>query len=392
MLQTICFYLCFIIVQLIIVNAQAASDAPFKISKNLYQTDVFDTLGLDYPDKLEHLSVFTAEKNVAQYNHGAVLFAFKGRLYAQWQSSIKDEDATDTRVLYSVSSEGENWSKPITLAASNADSLITNGGWWSDGKTLVSYFNVWPYQRKPKGGYVEYKTSEDGVHWSAAKRLRLQNNQVVEGVIEQDLKFTDNKTILTALHTHPGLVAKPFYTKDPLGISGWKVADMQNLPYGNKKTTSREIEPSWFMREDQQIIMVFRDQASSFKILASTSKDRGETWSVPSMTNMPDARAKLSAGNLPNGWAYIVNCPSGSKQRMPLVLTLSKNGQFFDQAFLLGAKSEVGKVKFDGKYKRVGFSYPKSIVWKDALWVSFAKNKEDIIITKVPLTSLYQFD
>jgi hypothetical protein len=34
-----------------------------------------------------------------------VLFPFKGRLYAQWQASARDEDAPDTHVLYSVSDD-----------------------------------------------------------------------------------------------------------------------------------------------------------------------------------------------------------------------------------------------------------------------------------------------
>lgn len=370
----------------VVVPAQV--QAPFQLTEHLYQTNQANTLGLDYPQNIAHVRVFKAQQNSAQYNHGAVLFAFKNQLYAQWQSASKDEDGADTKVLYSISADGSHWSNANTLATSTSEALITNGGWWSDGKTLVSYFNVWPHQRSPKGGYVEYKTSDDGLIWSAAKRLRLKNNEAVEGIIEQDLKRSRDNTVLTALHTHPGLIAKPFYTQDPLGVSGWVIADMPNLPFA--KVTSREIEPSWFMREDQRLVMIFRDQASSFKVLASVSENSGKTWSLPQITNMPDARAKLSAGNLPNGWAYIINCPSGSKQRMPLVLTLSKNGQLFDQAYLLGEEQQLPPLKFAGKYKRLGYSYPKSIIWQDALWVSYALNKEDIMVSKVPLTSLYQ--
>lgn len=376
-----------IYITIFITNICAASVTTFHVHENLYQQEVSDTLGLDYPKNLSHFNVFNAQANLAQYNHGAVLFAFKGRFYAQWQSAKKDEDAADTQVLYSISDDGEQWSTAKTLAKSNTKALITNGGWWSDGNTLVSYFNVWPYERKPKGGYVEYKTSQDGIHWSAAKRLRLKNNQAVEGIIEQDLKRTNNNTLLTALHSPPGLIAKPFYTADPLGLSEWVIADMPNLPY--EKNTSRAIEPSWFAKHNKHLVMIFRDQASSFKVLASKSADMGKTWTMPQVTNMPDARAKLSAGNLPNGWAYIVNCPSGSKQRMPLVLTLSKDGDLFEHAFLLQGQDEIGKIKYAGKYKRAGFSYPKSIIWQNALWVSYAVNKENIVVTKIPLASLY---
>jgi len=378
----------FILYAVLVSQVQATSTRPFNIEENLFKREQPVSLGLNYAKSLSHNTVFTAQKEVAQYNHGAVLFSFKNRLFAQWQSSKKDEDGADTRVLYSVSDNGIDWSDPKALATSNNQALITNGGWWSDGNTLVSYFNVWPYKANAaaKGGYVTYKTSENGIQWSSAKRLRMKNNQYVQGIIEQDIKKTTNNHLLTALHTDPGLIAKPFYTTDPLGITDWVIAEMPNLPYS--KNTSREIEPSWFNTSDQQTVMIFRDQASSFRVLASKSTDQGKTWSLPQETNMPDARAKLSAGNLPDGSAYIVNCPSGSKQRMPLVLTLSEDGKVFDQALLLRTQSAADELKFPGKYKRLGFSYPKSIIWKDALWVSYAHNKEDIMVTKVPLATL----
>lgn len=61
--------------------------------------------------------------------------------------------------------------------------------------------------------------------------------------------------------------------------------------------------------------MVFRDQDSSFRQLASESTDRGVTWATPVLTAMPDSRAKQSAGNLPDGTAFLVNAPSGSIAR-----------------------------------------------------------------------------
>lgn len=41
-----------------------------------------------------------------------------------------------------------------------------------------------------------------------------------------------------------------------------------------------------------------------------------------------------------------------------------------------------------GKYKRIGYSYPKSVLWDNYLYVAYATNKEDIELTRIPLTSL----
>lgn len=106
-------------------------------------------------------------------------------------------------------------------------------------------------------------------------------------------------------------------------------------------------------------------------------------------TNMPDSRAKQSAGNLPDGRAYIVNNPSGVKARFPLVLSVSNDGKWFDEAWLLRAGDEdMPAVAFEGRYKRVGYSYPKSIVWNNAIYVAYAESKENIVVTRVPIDEL----
>jgi hypothetical protein len=135
--------------------------------------------------------------------------------------------------------------------------------------------------------------------------------------------------------------------------------------------------------------MVFRDQAKTYKQFASISSDHGQTWSLPVITEMPDSRAKQSAGNLPDGAAFIVNCPSGSPNRFPLVLSLSNDGQLFDKAFVLrsGGKDLQPK-QYHGAFKNPGYNYPKSIVWKNWLYVSYTTNKEDVEITRVPLERL----
>ena len=163
---------------------------------------------------------------------------------------------------------------------------------------------------------------------------------------------------------------------------------MENLSFDGP--ISREIEPSWFMRNDGAIVMVFRDQAETFLKLASVSHDDGETWSPPVLTNMPDSRSKQSAGNLPDGTAFLVGNPVTSKLRFPLVVALSRDGKVFDRAWLLrrGGRT-LPEMRYDGRYKRQGFSYPKSAVIGDWLYIAYATNKEDIEVTRVPVDSLY---
>lgn len=370
-----------------LVSGESECSSPgFAIADDLFDKNELDTLGLEYPKNIQTAIAFEAKQNTNQYNHGAVLLPFKNKLYLQWQSSGRDEDSINTNVLFSTSENGDSWSDAEVLVKPREGATVSNGGWWTDGDTLVAYINVWPSGLIPKGGFVEYITSKDGINWSSPSRLQKQGGGFVNGIIEQDIKALPNGRLLTAVHLQPGLIATPFYTEDPLGLEGWQAGKLPNVILENNK--NRELEPSWFLKCKETVVMVFRDQASSFFVLASDSTDNGEVWSQPVLTNMPDSRAKQSAGNLLNGSAFLVNNPSGSKSRIPLVVSLSLNGALFKQAYLLRGGKSLPPMKYQGRYKREGFSYPKSIVWDGFVWVSYAVNKEDIAVTRVPVESL----
>ena len=349
-------------------------------------------LGLQPAPGTQHATVFAPAPGQGLFNNGAVPVAFKGRLYVQWQSSARDEDSADTRVLYSHSDDGLHWSAPQPLAPTgDGGTMHSNGGWWSDGQTLVAYINVWPTGfQSGDGGWTEYMLSRDGMHWSAPARLTAADGTPVEGVIEQDPHALADGRIIAAFHVRPGMIATPFFSDDPLGVSGWRRGAMANLAHEGR--VSRELEPSLFLRRGDDgaecAVMVFRDQASSYRQLASESCDRGEHWSTPALTAMPDARAKQRAGILPGGAAFLVNAPNAGRVRIPLAVTVSDDGRVFDRSYLLRGRDGLPPLRHEGRYKRPGFHYPKSTLWNGFLYVAYAVNKEDIAITRVPLASL----
>ena len=361
---------------------------PFKVNP-LFTFEQPKTLGLPFAEGVETITIFSPNDGENKYNHGLVLFPFKGMLYAQWQSSSLNEDSEDTQVYYSKSKNGKDWCKPIELTKKWSQGIKTSGGWWSDGNTLIAYVCMWSDKKKDcKEGYTEYILSTDGVNWSSAKPIENKNGEPILGIIEQDVHALPNGRLITAFHLQPGLTATPFYTDDPLGISGWNPGIMKNNSTDNK-CISREIEPSWFYRNDGAIVMIFRDQNNTFKKLSSISLDNGTSWTVPVIIDTPDSRAKQSAGNLPSGNAFMVNNPSGNKDRFPLVITLSKDGFLFDKAFLIrSGGQDLQTMRFQGKYKRTGYSYPKSVIWGDYLYIGYATNKEDVELSRIPIESL----
>lgn len=364
-----------------------SSEPPFKVDAALFNQNKTKDLGLKVPEELETITIFKPSDATDHFSNGVVMTVFKNTFYCQWQSSSKDEDSEDTWVAYSQSTDGKNWLKPKVLSETLANGYCTSGGWWKHGDTLVAYINEWPDNVKPEGGFAYYKTSIDGINWSKKQPVLMVDGTPLKGVFEQDPHALSDGRIIGAAHFQPGLLVSPIYTDDPLGIRGWQRSEFSNNSI--KNDVSREIEPSWFVQGNNNLVMVFRDQNSTYYNLASKSEDQGETWTVPVITNMPDSRSKQSAGNLSNGTAYIVNNPVNNKTRLPLTVTLSKNGKQFNTAYIIrkGGKA-IQPLRYEGKYKRLGYHYPKSFVWENHLYVSYATNKEDVEYSKIPIASL----
>jgi hypothetical protein len=357
--------------------------APYTVAPNLYDSSRPDDLGLKPAAGTQSFSVFKAGGGGDRYVNGVVLIGFKGKLYAQWQSSAKDEDSPDTHVMFAVSEDGLHWSAPKPLAALGR-AMTTSGGWWTDGKTLTAYINVWNADWRA-GGTTQYRSSTDGIAWSNPRAVTGADGKPVAGVIEQDPHALPDGRVVTAFHLQPGLIVTPAFTDDPKAAAGWHLRALPGLKIAEGASTA--LEPSWFRRGDGSLVMVFRDQENSFRQLASESCDRGETWTTPAVTVMPDARQKQSAGNLPDGTAFLVHAPTGNKLRSPLAVSLSKDGRVFDRAFLLTA-GPPPEPRTLGLYKRPGYHYPKSTVWNGALWVGYANAKEEVVVVRVPLESL----
>ena len=376
-----------ILVTIFQLQCSTASNPPFRVSNNLFNEELPDDLGLVMAEGTETMTIFRPDSSDNCYNNGAVMCEFNNLLFCQWQSSAKDEDAVNTKVVYSCSNNGKNWKAPISLSIAIPNTYQTSGGWWKNGNTLIAFINVWPLKLEPKGGFTLYRTTTDGISWSGFKPVLMENGDTLKGVIEQDLHRLANGRIVGAAHFQPGLIVSPIYTDDPSGVKGWHRANF--TPLAIKNNVSRELEPSLFIQSNSNIVMVFRDQFSSYKRLASVSTDNGESWSETILTNMPDSRSKQSAGNLPNRAAYLVGNPVSNKQRFPLAIALSRNGEVFTKAYLLrSGGSNLQPLRYEGKYKRAGYHYPKSMVAGNFLYVAYTTNKEDVEYTRIPLDSL----
>jgi len=365
----------------------------FEVDESLFDQNNADTLGLSYPEGLETVTVWKADDSSDHYCNGVALTGWKDKLFCQWQSSATDEDAPETRVIYAVSEDGgRTWSAPAELAqdievtgvTGDETAYCSSGGWFAAEDRLIAYINVWP-GLNPRGGFTYYMASTDGVNWTDPQPVTMADGSPMKAIFEQDPHVLDSGRIVNAAHFQEGLIVSPIYTDDPDGISGWKRSEFTPTVSGS---TSTEMEPSLFVQEDGTIVMIFRDQNSSYRKIISYSLDDGETWSAPETSSFPDARTKQSAGNLSDGTAFMAGSPVTNSLRSPLAVVLSDDGMTFDRAFLLRSNESNPDLIYEGKAKRKGFHYCKSTVYAGNLYVGYATNKEAVEISIVPEDSL----
>lgn len=372
-----------------------ADDVPFSVVNHLFDAADSYTLGLPVADGTATFTVFAPSAATDHFSNGAVMAVFKGALYCMWQSSKTSEDTQDTWVAYSRSTDGgATWTKPMVLAATISNGYCSSGGWYTTRDSLVGYINTWPADISPEGGYTRYVASSDGLTWTQPANVTMADGSVLSGIFEQDPHTLPDGRIVNAAHMQPGLHICPIYTDDASGVRGWKRGAFAYTANGSQ---SREMEPSLYRKNDGTLVMIFRDQSGTFYKMAASSNDRGETWTKAVVTNMPDSRSKQSAGNLPDGTAFFASNPVTNKNRIPLVLTMSKDGTLFDKAWLLRSGSSATSAsdflglqsqRYSGTNKGKGYVYPKSMVYGDYLYVSYATNKEDVQYTRVPLKSI----
>lgn len=329
---------------------------------------------------IDTISVYEPTAEGDHYVNNAVLTHFRDQFYCMWQSSATDEDAPDTHLVYSRSRDGRKWSEPQTLVPCTDSTFASAGGWIVAGDTLIAFVNL--LSDIQAGGTAHFLLSTDGNIWSDPQPVTMADGTAMNGILEQDPHQLPDGRLVGAAHFQPGLKARPIYTDDPSGRTGWHTGQIEMEDRGNQ---SRGIEPSLYLRPDGAIVMLFRDQASSFRKLAAVSTDRGETWTRPALTDLTDARSKQCAGNLPDGRAYIVGNPTPAKDRTILAIQWSTDGGSFTEPIPLRTPADLPPQQYEGRYKTLGYSYPKAYYHNGRLYISYTENKERVVITSVPI-------
>jgi len=351
---------------------------PFRVEPSLFDSSNSKTLGLETIEG-RHALLYQATDEGYKFCHHPNLVIFRDQLYCMWSNGLVDEDAPGQRILYSRRLDGQTWKEPVVLTDDRqGKGTCVAAGFHVVDQTLVAYYTETGGENFHPDTALMARTSKDGNTWSGPQR-------VTGGFfIEAPRQLSNGRLLLGGEHVGEARKTKRMrllFTDQRDGLGGWQDA---RIEFTDVKIFGYT-EPSSYTRRDGSLVMALRNYSGYLH--ASQSWDNGRTWTVPTRTDFPDSTARICAGNLPDGTAYLINNP-GPKQfdRGLLTIAVSQDGATFDRAFLV--RGEPTKRRYDGRHKLDGWQYPDAIVWKDCLHIAYSINKEDIGLTQITLKDL----
>ena len=359
-------------------NAAPETQAPFRAAPGLFDATNLRTLGLQTVHGM-HTLLYQASDSGYKFCHHPNLVVFQNQLYCMWSNGLEHEDAPGQRILYSRSADGVTWTKPELLTDHRqGKGICVAAGFHVAPNHLVAYYTATGGENFHPDTSLMARTSLDGKTWSQPRRI------TGGFFIEAPQRLAGDRLLFAGEHvgdSRATLRMRLLYTDDHRGIEDFQAVAIQPRELKVYGYT----EPSFFLRPDGTVVATLRNYSGFLH--ATVSTDNGETWSPVAQTNFPDSTARTSAGNLPDGTAFIINNSMPKKfDRSLLTIALSQDGESFDSAWLV--RGEPTEMRYEGRSKLNGWQYPHATVWKDALYVAYSINKEDVALTRIALKEL----
>ncbi len=318
------------------------------------------------------------------YQHAPMLSYWRGQFYVEYLSAAKNEhdNPTDTSLL--TSADGLNWSAPRTifpaLALPDGSQTIAHqrmGFYVSPDNRLLalSFFGKHPSPNDGTGiGRAVREINADG-SFGPIYFIRLNAKSA----------FPDFKPPYALYTTSPdkGFVAAcDALLANKLMTAQWWEEEMLDES-GFYRVRGKAL--SFVTRPDGSTLGIWKNR------LVSVTTDKGESWTPTVFAgNMPNNGSKYWLQRTADGRYGLVLNPT-NRNRYPLAIMTSADSASFDN--LLSVHGELPDQRYGGYLKNMGPQYVRGIVEgngtppdaKEAFWLTYSVNKEDIWVARVPV-------
>lgn len=339
----------------------------------------------------QRASVFRGSREHGNYQHHQQITKFRGRYYLAWSNGLLDEEAPGQQILIAHSTDGLHWSEPQPALPREKDGLVHNcAGLHGGEKELLLY--VWnevaasdakaPGMRRIEAASkrVDLYASSDGERWTPRTPRMMEPGKDHCPMFEAPRPTRDGIWLCGGSCNGPVVFrwkSKDHLSQPPEII---RVPDAPDaiFPYG---------ETSWYQTRDGLLVMFWRDEGQSMRLYVNTSADGGRSWTQPILSDIPNSMQRVSAGNLPDGRAYLISDANPKLlDRRQLTIALSEDGRTFDRILML--VDDPVKQRIPGLLKAHGWQYPHTLVDGSKLFIAYSVNKEDIECGIVDLAKL----
>ena len=351
------------------------------------------------------------------YSHCPFVTFFKGRMIAMWSAGALHEEEDGEEIMLSFSDDFLHWTEPKKLPIDEKyrkNSLIGPGGFFVNGDTLqiyVQYFEwesneVTGAERKSfahKNTRMYCMTTKDCVEFSDLIDMNLDVH-----IIDPPRMTSTGKMLATGHYTvvwtddtngingfqKTGYLPKGVYEKHPdHGQSFYDVGkyvglevhllEATILDYGDSrlKVLLRSRDNRNFVQLENEL---YTHEVGD-NIYASDSTD-GVHWSPVYRTDFTNNDSKFNVGKLSDGRYYVVSNPDRLGLRLPLVISLSEDGETFDKHYIV--REDFQPIRKMGRWKQYGCQYPFTIEHEGWLYIIYSVCKEDVNISRISLKDL----
>lgn len=308
-----------------------------------------------------------------------------GKYWCMWSHGPVIEDNPRQHVRFATSADGLTWSAPqAIMPPSPRDGFryIARGFWVHDGRLLALATHDEAFDDKGRVHFFGESLELLAWEWRPG-----ENGWQELGVVFKDAinnfppRRLPNGVWGMMCRDHRRRVFMLTGGKDsPFAWSLDPIADYVS------PTAFRPEEPDWWGLPDGRLLGLFRDNSKSGRLYRATSSDHGRSWSVPEMTNFPDATSKFVGIRLSRGDYVLVSNPNPAR-RNPLCLAWSRDGVTFTHMARLPIPATDEKhgsrpANYDS------LQYPHVIEHGDSLLVAFSRNKRAIEVARVALDEM----
>jgi len=351
------------------------------------------------------------------YSHLPFVTVFKDQMIVMWAVNKLHEEENGKDILISYSDDFLHWTKPVKFPVDDSyrrNGLIHPGGFYVNGEELNLYFGYseWLNEEETEEERKELSYKNTKMYCITTKDCRHFSEPIDMGI--------DVKMVMPPRMTSAGKMigAGQFtfpWSEEKDGIHGFKKAGYlpdevyENYPdngqtfYEVGKFAGLEVhllEAFLMDYGDGRLKMLLRSRDNRNFVqlenelythevgdnLYATDSTDGVHWSPVYRTDFTDNDSKLNAGRLSDGRFYIVNNPDRLGLRLPLVLSLSCDGENFDKHYII--REDFNNIRKMGRWKQYGCAYPYTIEHDGWLYIIYSVCKEDIHISRISLKDL----